>query len=107
MQAVEASGGEKTRYRVGPTFNQYTAQPALGQRGQDGGRSDTSAGGGQGQNFYAGRQSTLRSFCCDQQAANAIAGENLGTGRKPPVWIEPDARRMRPGDPPHRQQRIV
>jgi hypothetical protein len=85
----------------------YTAQPALGQRGEDGGRSDTSAGGGQRQNFYAGRQSALRSFCCHQQAADAIVDEHLGAGRKPPVWVEHDARRMRPGDPPHRQQRIV
>jgi hypothetical protein len=49
----------------------------------------------------------LRSFCCHQQAADAIAGENFGAGRKPPVWVEHNACRMWPGDPPYRQQRIV
>src|ERR1019366_10503014 len=49
MQAIEAAGGEKTRHRVGPTLDQYTAQTACGQRGKDRRRSDMPISGGQSQ----------------------------------------------------------
>ena len=45
--------------------------------------------------------------CRHQQAADAVVGEHLGARRQPAVRIDHDARRMRPGDPPHRQLRIV
>ncbi len=107
VQAVEAAGGEKPRNGIGSTFNQHAAQAALGQRSEDRGRSDMLVGDGQCQNFHPGRRSASCSFRRDQQAANAVVGENLGGGRKPAVRIEDDARRLRSGDPPHGELRIV
>ena len=64
-------------------------------------------GGGQRQNFHPGRRRASRSFRRDQQAADAVTGKNPGAGRKPAVRVDDDARRLRPGDPPHGQLRIV
>ena len=49
-------------------------------------------------------------MCClrrDQKTADAVIGENLGAGWKPSIRIENDARRLRTGDPPHRQLRVI
>ena len=107
VQAVEAAGGEKTRHSVGATLNQHTAQAARGQRGEDRGRSDMPISGGQSENFNSGRRSASCCFRRDQQTADAVVGEHLGAGWKPPIWVYDDARRLRSCDPPHGKLRII
>ena len=49
----------------------------------------------------------LRACAGHHQAAHAIVGQKLGAGRQPPAGVDDDPRRLRAGDAPHRELRIV
>ena len=62
---------------------------------------------GEADDLDVGRQRRPRARAGDHQAAHAIVGETAWRRRKPPFGIDDDPRRLRAGDAPHGELRIV
>ena len=107
MEAIEASGGEKARHCIGATFDQHATHAAGSERGENSRRRDFPVHFRQSENFNAGRRRTRPALRGDQQSPDAVISKDPGVGAKPALWIDNHACRLRPGDLPHRQLRVV
>ena len=80
MQPVETSSSKKARQGISAAFDEDAAHAAAGERGDDRRGCDVSVGGGQSENFDAGGWRTAPTLRSDQQAADAVVGEQPGFG---------------------------
>ena len=105
MEPVEAVRLEKARDRAGAAFDEDAPQPARREARKDGARRDAAVLDGQGDGFDPRRSGGA--LPGDDEALDAVIAKRAGAGRQPAVGIDDDADRMRPADPPHREQGIV
>jgi len=106
MQPVEAARRHESRQRVGTALDEHAAQPQPGERRQDRRRLDMPIHHRQGQQFDAGKLAA-RARRRDDNAADAVVGQQAGGPRQPAARIEHDARGIGAGDAPNGQLRVV
>ena len=107
MQPIETSRRDKARHGIGAALDQHPAHPGTRKRGHDGRRRNIPVLRRQGNDLNAGRRCALRSVGRNQQATNAVVGEQLGIRSETPSRIDHGTRRLRSGDLPDRQLRII
>src|SRR5262249_61133401 len=84
MQAVETTGGEEARHRIGPALYQDAAETARGERGNDGG---------------GGELAVVRSNRHDFDTGGELSGRAGGGGHEPAHPPGPPPPRGRPPPP--------
>ena len=108
MQAVETSRRNEARHRIGAAFDQDTAHSRAPKRRSDVAWRNVPVLRGQRDDFDAGRRrSASRAFRRDQQAANAIIGEQPRVRAEASLRIDHGPCGLRAGNLPDRQLRIV
>ena len=108
MQPVETARGEEARHRVGAAFDQHPAQAALGERRKDRRRRDLPVGLGHADDLDVRTAAAAwRPRAVTTRRRTPSSARSLALGRQPSAGIDHHPRRVRAGDAPHRELRIV
>jgi len=107
MQAVETTGGEEARNRIGPALDQDAAETARGERGNDGGGSELAVVRSNRHHFDAGGKLAGRAGGGDHEPAHTVGRQHARGRRQPAIRIHDNACGVRALDAPHGQLWVV
>ena len=103
MQAVETTGSEEPRDRIGPALDQHALETARGQRGNDGGGGELAVRRGNRHDFDADGKARARAGGGDHEPARTIGRQHSRGQRQSACRIHDDTRRVRALDAPDGQ----